>query len=164
MRRTWIETVTGLPASRRRSSMSAPSFLAERTMSSNHAGSCLCGEVRYEVQGSFERFYLCHCAHCRKDTGSAHAANLFSSSAKLTWLSGLASVATYSLPGTRHTRSFCKTCGSALPVSSSDMIVVPAGSLDTDITLVPDGNIFTASRASWDRELNRAQDFSTIPT
>lgn len=44
------------------------------------------------------------------------------------------------------------------------MIVVPAGSLDTDITLVPDGNIFTASRASWDRELNRAQDFSTIPT
>ena len=133
-------------------------------MSQEHAGSCLCGEVRYEVRGPFERFYLCHCSHCRKDTGSAHAANLFSSSAKLTWLSGLASVATYTLPGTRHTRGFCALCGSALPVASHDMIVVPAGSLDTDISLVPDGNIFTASRAAWDHDLHAAQDFPTFPT
>lgn len=53
-------------------------------MNPKHAGSCLCGEVHYEIEGAFERFYLCHCTHCRKDTGSAHAANLFSSSAKLT--------------------------------------------------------------------------------
>lgn len=129
-----------------------------------YAGSCLCGEVRYEVRGQFERFYLCHCSHCRKDTGSAHAANLFSSSATLTWLTGLASVATYRLPGTRHTRSFCTICGSALPVASHNMIVVPAGSLDTDITSLPDGNIFTASRASWDHDLDMARDFSTFPT
>lgn len=133
-------------------------------MSLKHVGSCLCGEVRYEVHGSFERFYLCHCSHCRKDTGSAHAANLFSSSARLTWLSGLESVATYRLPETRHTRSFCTRCGSALPVASHDRIVVPAGSLDTGISLVPDGNIFTASRASWDRELHAAPDFPAFPT
>ena len=41
-----------------------------------HLGSCLCGEVRFEVTGDFERFFLCHCGRCRKDTGSAHAANL----------------------------------------------------------------------------------------
>lgn len=133
-------------------------------MASMHSGSCLCGEVRYEVEGAFERFYLCHCTHCRKDTGSAHAANLFSSSAKLTWLAGDASVATYTLPGTRHARSFCRICGSALPLASSDMLVVPAGSLDTDIALLPDGNIFTASRASWDQDLHSAHDFPTFPT
>ena len=132
-------------------------------MNSTHTGSCLCGDVRYEVQGAFERFYLCHCAHCRKDTGSAHAANLFSSSARLAWLSGLASVATYHLPGTRHTRSFCTRCGSALPVASPGMIVVPAGSLDTDLFRVPDGNIFTASRACWDRDLHAAPEFPTFP-
>jgi hypothetical protein len=45
---------------------------------SMHFGSCLCGAVRFEVEGEFQRFYLCHCGHCRKDTGSApHAANLF---------------------------------------------------------------------------------------
>lgn len=132
-------------------------------MTTKHAGSCLCGEVRYEVEGSFERFYLCHCAHCRKDTGSAHAANLFSSSARLTWLSGLASRAVYRLPDTRHVRSFCTHCGSALPVSGEGLLVVPAGSLDTAIAITPDGNIFTASRAAWDHDLHMAKDFPGFP-
>jgi hypothetical protein len=59
-------------------------------MATQHAGSCLCGEVRYAISGSFDRFYLCHCAHCRKDTGSAHAANLFSATAKPTLPCGAA--------------------------------------------------------------------------
>ena len=132
-------------------------------MRQRHAGSCLCGEVRYAVEGAFERFYLCHCAHCRKDTGSAHAANLFSSSATLTWLAGQGSVATYNLPGTRHARSFCSLCGSALPIVKPGMIVVPAGSLDTNIDVAPDGNIFTASRAGWDHDLAGATDYPASP-
>ncbi|XSZ47553.1 GFA family protein [Francisella noatunensis] len=51
-------------------------------------GLCLCNSVQFEINGSFENFFLCHCEHCRKDTGSAHAANLFSSNAKLNWQSG----------------------------------------------------------------------------
>jgi hypothetical protein len=45
----------------------------------------------------FEKFYLCHCERCRKDTGSAHAANLFSSTAKLKWLSGQEKSKTFSM-------------------------------------------------------------------
>jgi hypothetical protein len=41
-----------------------------------HLGSCLCGAVRFEVEGDFQQFYLCHCGRCRNDSGSAHAANL----------------------------------------------------------------------------------------
>lgn len=52
-------------------------------MSDKHLGACLCGAVRFEVDGAFDRFYLCHCESCRKDSGSAHAANLFSSFASL---------------------------------------------------------------------------------
>ena len=70
-----------------------------------HAGSCLCGAVRFEVLGEFERFFLCHCGRCRKDTGSAHAANLFSSTATVTWLSGEAKVKTFRVPATRHEKS-----------------------------------------------------------
>ena len=84
-------------------------------MSEKHRGACLCGAVRFEVAGNFERFYLCHCQHCRKDTGSAHAANLFSSTATLRWLSGEDQVRVFNLPATRHRHSFCATCGSALP-------------------------------------------------
>lgn len=132
-------------------------------MDSKFEGSCLCGEVRYTIEGSFERFYLCHCSHCRKDTGSAHAANLFSSTARLTWLSGEGAVTTYRLPETRHARSFCAICGSALPLPGTGMLVVPAGSLDTDIAIAPDGNIFTASRASWDHDLDTAPAFASFP-
>lgn len=57
-------------------------------MSQQHSGSCLCGAVRFTVQGAFEHFYLCHCEYCRKDSGSAHGANLFSATARLQWLAG----------------------------------------------------------------------------
>lgn len=133
-------------------------------MTSQHAGSCLCGEVRYTIAGSFDRFYLCHCSHCRKDTGSAHAANLFSETAKLTWLSGEGSITTYKLPGTRHARSFCAICGSALPHVGTSGVVVPAGSLDTDIAIIPDGHIFTGSRASWDQDLSSVAHHASFPT
>lgn len=133
-------------------------------MQTEHFGSCLCGAVRFKIEGAFERFYLCHCSHCRKDTGSAHAANLFSSTAKIVWLSGQEHVRTFNLPKTRHTRCFCSICGSALPHSSTIMLIVPAGSLDTELAATADANIFTASRATWDHNLAAAPNFETFPS
>lgn len=132
-------------------------------MEDKHSGSCLCGAVRYEVVGAFERFYLCHCSHCRKDSGSAHAANLFSSSATLRWLAGRDKVSTFRLPGTRHARSFCSVCGSALPLEAPGMLVVPAGSLDGALGIRPDAHLFTASRADWDRALETLPGFEGFP-
>jgi len=125
------------------------------SMCSKHTGSCLCGRVRFEITGQLERFYLCHCEHCRKDTGSAHAANVFSSTAALHWLSGEHQVRHFNLPGTRHSKCFCSVCGSALPMMQMDgkLLVVPAGSLDSKIEIRPDAHIFGASRASWDHAL-----------
>lgn len=127
------------------------------------AGSCLCGAVRYSLQGRFDRFYLCHCAHCRKDSGSSHSANLFAPGATLAWRSGEDQVATFRLPGSRHARAFCTFCGSALPFSSADVVVVPAGSLDTAVDLRPDGHLFTARRAPWDHDLDAVPSFDTFP-
>jgi len=120
---------------------------------SKYVGSCLCGEVRFEIVGDFERFFLCHCGRCRKDTGSAHAANLFSSTAKIHWLSGQAKIKIFQVPSTRHEKSFCSACGSALPrvQMNGTLLVVPAGSLDTAIETQPDAHIFVASSANWDR-------------
>jgi hypothetical protein len=133
-------------------------------MQTEHLGSCLCGAVHFKVTGAFERFYLCHCSQCRKDTGSAHGANLFSLTAQLVWLSGQEQVRTFNLPRTRHTRSFCSVCGSALPHASEKMLVVPAGSLDTQLAITADGNIFMASRATWDHDLAQAPGFEAFPS
>lgn len=115
-------------------------------------GSCLCGGITFEITGAFDSFFLCHCARCRKDTGSAHAANLFSATARISWLSGEERIRTYRLPSTRHRRSFCGTCGSAVPDVQMDgaLLVVPAGSLDGAVGLPPDAHICFGSRAAWD--------------
>lgn len=124
-------------------------------MTEPYRGSCLCGQVRFTIEGEFGSFLLCHCEHCRKDTGSAHAANLFSSAARLSWLAGEEQVRVYRLPASRHAKSFCSTCGAALPyqAAGSSLLVVPAGSLDGELGLRPSGHIFAASRADWDDEL-----------
>jgi len=135
-------------------------------MSDRYAGSCLCGQVHFEVVGEFERFYLCHCEYCRKDTGSAHAANLFSSSATLRWVSGEDKVRQFNLPGTRHGKSFCGTCGSALPgmQMNGQLLKVPAGSLDTDVLLRPNAHIFVSSRARWDDALEEVPEADRLPS
>lgn len=134
-------------------------------MTDKHQGSCLCGEVRFEIDGAFEHFFLCHCGRCRKDTGAAHAANLFATQAKLTWLAGEQHIKTFQLPNTRHTRNFCGQCGSALPGLQMDgaLLVTPAGSLDTDVTTAPTAHIMFASRANWDELLEKAPKIGGLP-
>jgi len=131
-----------------------------------YSGSCLCGQVVFEITGKFEVFYLCHCQHCQKDTGSAHAANIFSESAKLTWLSGEDKVTNFDLPASRHVRSFCSQCGSALPnlQENGTLLVVPAGSLDGDVPISPRGHIFMASKANWDDHLENLPKFERSPS
>jgi hypothetical protein len=130
-----------------------------------HFGSCLCGAVRFEVEGDFEQFYLCHCEYCRKDTGSAHAANLFSSTATVKWLSGESQVTLFNLPSTRHAKCFCSICGSALPRArlQEEPLVVPAGSLDSDVPVRPSAHIFAASKASWDEALEKVPMLERLP-
>jgi hypothetical protein len=129
-----------------------------------HVGSCLCGRVKFEVQGDFEGFYLCHCKHCQKDTGSAHAANLFSQSSQLVWRSGAEAVTTFMLPGTSHNKSFCKWCGSAVPSTQiPGLLVVPAGCLDTEISMAPTAHIFSSSKADWDKGLGDVPEFEGLP-
>lgn len=130
-----------------------------------HVGSCLCGAVRFEVDGDFEHFYLCHCRHCRKDTGSAHAANLFSTTATLRWLAGADKVASFTLPGTRHARSFCSVCGSAVPSvqMGGKLVVVPAGSLDAAVGMRPEAHLFMSSKADWDTGLDAIAKMEKYP-
>lgn len=130
-----------------------------------YGGSCLCGKVAFKVEGEFESFYLCHCERCRKDTGSAHAANMFSSSATLHWLSGEDLVKTHNFDNTGHIKSFCSECGSALPNIQMDgtLLVVPAGSLDCDAPILPTAHIFASRKANWDENLEKIPVFKELP-
>jgi len=134
-------------------------------MSKSSQGTCLCKQVSFEIEGDFDSFLLCHCKFCQKDTGSAHAANLFSTQAKIKWLSGKDKRKTFNLPSTKHIKTFCSNCGSALPSEQMEgkLLVVPAGSLDTEISIKPDAQIFFSSKATWHENLDEIPKFDKLP-
>lgn len=134
-------------------------------MTDKYLGSCLCQKIKFEVIGNFESFFLCHCKYCQKDTGSAHAANLFSSTSKLNWLSGEDFAKTFNLPNTRHVKSFCSECGAAIPtlLNKGKLIMVPAGSLDAPINLIPSAHLFMNSKAKWEKHLEELPAFDGLP-
>jgi hypothetical protein len=130
-----------------------------------YTGSCLCGNIQFEIHGTFEKFFLCHCKSCRKDTGSAHAANLFSADAQLKWLKGEHEVKTFNYNNSGHIKSFCPECGSTLPnlQMNTKMLVVPAGSLDSNIEITPTAHIYMEEKANWDANLEKVPKYDTLP-
>lgn len=135
-------------------------------MNKKYLGSCLCRQIQFKIEGGFENFFLCHCKYCQKDTGSAHAANLFSTKAKLEWIAGQDHVQSFTLPGTKHKKSFCQECGSAVPSLQMDgnLLVVPAGSLDNKMTMTPTAHIFYSSKVSWYPFLETIRKFEKFPS
>ncbi len=121
-------------------------------MSETIKGACLCGRVQYQVTGPFDVFHLCHCSQCRRSTGSAHAANIFTSPDRLEWLSGEDLIKRYTPDESDViSKCFCTHCGSLVPYTSlkSGKLIIPAGSLSEPAGIDPEDNIFWSNRADW---------------
>ena len=131
------------------------------------SGSCLCGKVRYEIDGNLGIFQYCHCSRCRKFTGSAFAANLLVRPGDFRWTWGEELVGRYEVPEARHfATAFCRNCGSSLPwlSKSGKAVIVPAGTLDETPAIRPQQNIFCASRARWYTAPDTLPQFDELPT
>jgi len=92
-------------------------------------GSCLCGEVTYEVTGPLRNVVACHCIQCRKTTGHFMAASKAShEDFKLTNEVGLKWYRASDIAS----RGFCKTCGATLFWQHDDETAISfsAGTLD----------------------------------
>lgn len=128
-------------------------------------GSCLCSKVSFECNDEFEQFHLCHCIQCQKVTGSAHASNLFTSPQNIKWLTGFELVKRFDVPGRTISTAFCTECGSAVPYLSlsGEALIVPAGSLDSTATLIPQDNIFCSEKAKWYDNALKATQFNEFP-
>ena len=114
-------------------------------------GSCLCGAVRFEVDGPFPKLYQCHCSLCRKQGGSASNTGLIVSAEKFRWLEGEGMVGKWQR-STGFRSWFCQRCGSTLPnpLRDTGYVWVPAGALDDDGPLEIVAQLFLGSKASWD--------------
>jgi len=96
-------------------------------------GSCLCGAVQY--------------------TGTGHASNFtVKPESSLSWITGEDLLQRFKVPDAeRFYNLFCKQCGSPMPrvVPELGAVLIPAGSLDSEPTMEPQGRIFWESRAGW---------------
>jgi len=115
-------------------------------------GSCLCGAIRLEVDGTIESIIHCHCSLCRKTSGTAYATNGFVDKQAFRLISGDDSLAFYErTPGKK--RYFCRICASPIYSSnaaSPDRLRLRLGVLDSDIAERPVSHNFFSSKAVWD--------------
>ena len=137
--------------------------MSELTLS----GSCLCGSVRYEVRGNNPKFYHCHCERCRKASGTGHMSNIIVEADAAHFTAGESLLKRYDVPtAKRFAAVFCSNCGSLMPRVSPEagIVVIPAGSLDTDPGIRPSARIFFDSRADWSCEGTDLPCFEAYPT
>lgn len=116
-------------------------------------GECLCGAVKFEIEGKLPNLYQCHCSLCRKATGSSANAATFVSQESFRWLSGQEAISSFQKP-TGYRSDFCSTCGSPVPnqLRGMNLIWVPAGLLEDSFDAAVNVHLHLGSAASWERD------------
>ncbi len=114
-------------------------------------GGCLCGRIRYRIDGAFGPVGNCHCSLCRKAQGGAFGTNASVATTDFRFLSGAELVTEYeSSPG--KMRCFCRVCGSPIysrRVADPSAVRVRFGTLDGDPGVRATFHFNVESKAPW---------------
>lgn len=118
-------------------------------MASLH-GSCLCGEVAYEIDGELTDLVHCHCSMCRKMHGAAFGTYGSVARTAFRFVRGEDRVVSYRSSGP-ITRTFCGRCGSTLQFirDGRPTISLAVGTLDDDPRKRATRHIWTRDKAPW---------------
>ena len=115
------------------------------------AGSCLCGAVRFEVEGPLDRVAHCHCSMCQRAHGAAFATWAAVPEQRVRVTEGDAQLTRYR-SSQIGTRSFCRVCGSSLFCTLDThpgTIDVALACLAPGHGAVPKAHLFWDDRADW---------------
>lgn len=120
-------------------------------MSGDIEGRCLCGAVRVSVTGDPIRVGICHCADCRKESGSAFT------------FYGIWPAAAFVCEGETdgyRGRRFCRACGSRLFSLDAEEAEIKLGILPAPPTpFVPGYELWIKRREPWLRPVAGAEQF-----
>lgn len=130
-------------------------------------GGCLCGAIRYEIDGEPFRIANCHCDDCRKATGSAYATNLFFKEEQIKILQGTPKKFEH-LADSHNTmiKEFCSDCGSQVFGSGANrpgVKNVKVGSIDDARFVKPQVNLYTAHALSCSYIDDEIDNFQGMP-
>ena len=114
-------------------------------------GSCLCGGVKYQIDGEITAVSNCHCSLCRKMSGSAFSSGATVPAASFRFVAGEDLLQKWeSSPG--YHRVFCGRCGSPLikrKVKDPASLRLRVGTLDSDPRVKMSKHTHVRSKAPW---------------
>jgi len=122
-----------------------------------HQGGCLCGAVRYSIQGAPEWAAHCHCRSCQKALGAGFASWCAVKSDRFAVIKGQIKQCETS-PGIH--RGFCGNCGTSLTYAAasvvdgqdwSDQAWFSAASLDDPAIVTPTAHVYVSHQQPWVR-------------
>jgi hypothetical protein len=76
-------------------------------------GSCLCGGIKFEIDGPLMSPMNCYCSQCRKQHGAAFRSRVRVQSKDFRWLQGEDLIKYHESPR-GYLRGFCRECGSPI--------------------------------------------------
>jgi hypothetical protein len=128
-------------------------------------GSCRCGKVRYTVTADPIFTGICHCASCRKSTGSAYATVVGVPTPALTLTGVTKQFDDIGDSGKATHRFFCPECGTTIAQTADIMegvTMVGLGTLEDPSSVKPAMQIYCDSALSW-AKVPDMQGFAKMP-
>jgi hypothetical protein len=121
----------------------------EHLSRANLQGGCLCGAIRYEVEGALGEASNCHCSMCRRFHGAAFATYAKVDPAKFQWLQGQSLLRVYETSANVGW-AFCSVCGSSLGLPENGRLgSIAIGTIEGDPGVRPSYHMFVGSKAPW---------------
>ena len=117
-------------------------------------GGCICGHVRYHIEGTPLIVHACHCRWCQRETGTANALNALFEADQVALTAGQPEmVQTPSASGRGQLVARCPTCHVAVwsnyAQAGPAIRFVRVGTLDEPGALAPDIHIYTSTKLPW---------------
>jgi hypothetical protein len=112
-------------------------------------GGCLCGAIRYRVEGTPSSISICHCRSCRRASGAPAVSWFVASRSQFKLMSGVLTIHQSSKP---VQRGFCRKCGTQLTYvheSAPDTIELTTASLDEPGDFQPAKEIWLSEKLPW---------------
>jgi hypothetical protein len=129
-------------------------------------GSCLCGQVKYEISGSPMFSAHCCCNSCKKASGADHITAAFFTADQVK-MEG--QVSTYSMvadSGNTSNRHFCPNCGSRMYSTNSareGVMGLQVGTMDNPKGIKPRAVVYARDRNEWDAFNDALPRFDKMP-
>jgi hypothetical protein len=113
-------------------------------------GSCMCGDVRYAIQGNIGEITHCYCTTCRKAHGSAFSSVAAVQIGDFKFVSGESLIKCYKSSPDK-VRCFCSNCGSHIYAHREGQkhYILRLGTLDDDPMVKPVNHIWLSLKAPW---------------